>query len=433
MRGFLDDNDNQHQRFKMMKFIAIFLLFLYSTASAMSCPTTYYLPNPSQEKEWISTLNHFHDSFSIQALENKEYTKSQLESFVQTLTSIINDPQVDSLSDFGESNYPFIGCYNQNHIGDACTVLYKERVEVLLQIYTCHKNSGWPSATDSHGNIAKGLRSSAGSDVDIKLTDDQIFDKYPNQSYPNYLLVDDLKKINVKTVSDKKYGECLTTTSSNGMLTKTNHCNYDIVLGYCLSTNGNNGSKDMCSPVRTNISPSGVNYVSKIITLSPGQSFTNPINGQMLVDVSCKVGMTPIIITRGKYHPTIFKTACSPFHKESSQRENSGSDANTQISSSSKGKSYPGADNCIHRDTQSNSLADFWVNSCNFPVNVMWFDSSDCNSGCSVGIGANDRASVTKGQQGSSYRWVACPKPSSAKGPDGIHTWANETAHKCTF
>ena len=96
-------------------------------------------------------------------------------------------------------------------------------------------------------------------------------------------------------------------------------------------------------------------------------------------------------------------------------------------------KSYPGADHCLTRDSTSNSLADFWNNSCSFAVTVMWFDANDCTTGCMTGVGANSRESVTKGKPGSTYTSVACPKPSSPKGPDGIHQWANEGRHQCTF
>lgn len=96
-------------------------------------------------------------------------------------------------------------------------------------------------------------------------------------------------------------------------------------------------------------------------------------------------------------------------------------------------KSYPGADNCLTRDSTSNSMADFWKNSCSFAVTVMWFDANDCTTGCMTGVGANSREAVTKGKSGSTYTSVACPKPSSPKGPDGVHQWANEGRHQCTF
>lgn len=96
-------------------------------------------------------------------------------------------------------------------------------------------------------------------------------------------------------------------------------------------------------------------------------------------------------------------------------------------------KSYPGADHCLTRDSMSNSLADFWINSCSFAVTVMWFDANNCTTGCMAGVGANSRETVTKGKPGSTYTSVACPKPSSPKGPDGIHQWANEGHHQCTF
>ncbi|HAT1616747.1 TPA: hypothetical protein I8Y09_003478 [Raoultella ornithinolytica] len=100
---------------------------------------------------------------------------------------------------------------------------------------------------------------------------------------------------------------------------------------------------------------------------------------------------------------------------------------------SSPVKSYPGADHCLIRDSTSNSLADFWINSCSFAVTVMWFDTNDCTTGCMTGVGANSRESVSKGKAGSTYTSVACPKPSSPKGPDGVHQWANEGRHQCTF
>ncbi|EIY5024101.1 TPA: hypothetical protein NPP28_004428 [Klebsiella quasipneumoniae subsp. similipneumoniae] len=99
---------------------------------------------------------------------------------------------------------------------------------------------------------------------------------------------------------------------------------------------------------------------------------------------------------------------------------------------SSSVKSYPPADNCLTRDSTSNSLADFWINHCGFAVTVMLFDANDCRTGCMDGVGANSRQSITKGRAGSAYTSVACPKPSTPKGPDGIHQWANEGHHQCT-
>lgn len=96
-------------------------------------------------------------------------------------------------------------------------------------------------------------------------------------------------------------------------------------------------------------------------------------------------------------------------------------------------KSYPRADHCLTRDPTSNSMADFWNNSCNFAVTVMWFDANDCTPGCMTGVGANSREAVTKGKSGSTYTSVACPKPSSPKGPDGIHQWAKKGRHQCTY
>lgn len=99
----------------------------------------------------------------------------------------------------------------------------------------------------------------------------------------------------------------------------------------------------------------------------------------------------------------------------------------------SSNKVYPDAGHCLQRDSTSNSLSDFWINSCSFPVNVTWFDAKYCSTGCSDRVKANNRQTVTKGEPGSTYNWVACPEPSTAKGPDGIKTWTNNGRHTCTF
>lgn len=104
----------------------------------------------------------------------------------------------------------------------------------------------------------------------------------------------------------------------------------------------------------------------------------------------------------------------------------------TQIATASR-QDYPDAGHCLQRDDTSNSLADFWINSCNFAVNVTWYDGKDCSTGCSAGVGANDRQSITKGVSGSTYNWVACPKPSTPRGPDGVTPWVNNGRHSCNF
>lgn len=97
------------------------------------------------------------------------------------------------------------------------------------------------------------------------------------------------------------------------------------------------------------------------------------------------------------------------------------------------GKAYADAGHCITRDSASNSLADFWVNSCNFPVVVMWYDAKYCDTGCMTGVKASGRESITKGVPGSSYNYAVCPKPATPRGPDRIKQWKNEGVHYCYF
>lgn len=126
-------------------------------------------------------------------------------------------------------------------------------------------------------------------------------------------------------------------------------------------------------------------------------------------------------------------SATSPKSSTTSPATSTSSPSTSQQPASSQLKTYPGADHCLTRDSTSNSLADFWINSCSFAVTVMWFDANDCSTGCMTGVGANSRESIIKGKPGSTYTSVACPKPSSPKGPDGTHQWANEGRHQCTF
>jgi len=50
---------------------------------------------------------------------------------------------------------------------------------------------------------------------------------------------------------------------------------------------------------------------------------------------------------------------------------------------------------CVHLESGTNSIADFWVNTCSVRVAVAWSDQGDCRGGCSTGIGPNDRASIS--------------------------------------
>ncbi|MND21557.1 hypothetical protein D3C77_383360 [compost metagenome] len=112
---------------------------------------------------------------------------------------------------------------------------------------------------------------------------------------------------------------------------------------------------------------------------------------------------------------------------------NQASDSPPEQSTKSITKKYQDASHCLQRDSTSNSIADFWVNSCSFTVTVMWFDTNGCKDGCMIGVGANDRASTNKGTPGSNYTWVGCPKPSTPRGPDGVRQWKNEGHHICAW
>jgi hypothetical protein len=64
---------------------------------------------------------------------------------------------------------------------------------------------------------------------------------------------------------------------------------------------------------------------------------------------------------------------------------------------------------CITLDTRDNSLADFWVNSCNQKITVKWYDQGSCRTGCGSDVPAGERSSITpvKGR----VSWAACVYP----------------------
>lgn len=81
---------------------------------------------------------------------------------------------------------------------------------------------------------------------------------------------------------------------------------------------------------------------------------------------------------------------------------------------------FPNANNCVYIDGASNSLADFVVNKCSFPIAV-WYCLTDsghpfqCGRGGATSaialehIAARDKASTLKGHH---YKWIACGSPS---------------------
>lgn len=96
-------------------------------------------------------------------------------------------------------------------------------------------------------------------------------------------------------------------------------------------------------------------------------------------------------------------------------------------------KSYPTANECITRDSTSNSIADFWVNSCTTAVTVMWFDNNDCQTGCMTGVKASGREATNKRKPGVSSIFAVCKKPASPFTPDGKGTWKGTREFKCMF
>lgn len=64
---------------------------------------------------------------------------------------------------------------------------------------------------------------------------------------------------------------------------------------------------------------------------------------------------------------------------------------------------------CVSIDRESNSLGDFFVNSCNVPLNVSFVDEGYCKNGCSLYIPASGRSSTNKHQ--GYLVWAACPYP----------------------
>lgn len=68
-----------------------------------------------------------------------------------------------------------------------------------------------------------------------------------------------------------------------------------------------------------------------------------------------------------------------------------------QISKNTKHNVVSGVNSCLERDTKSNSLADFVINKCSFPIEIKWVDSGDCKSGCGDGpLNPGSKSSVTK-------------------------------------
>ncbi|MDF3864188.1 hypothetical protein P3W53_06945 [Pseudomonas denitrificans (nom. rej.)] len=103
-------------------------------------------------------------------------------------------------------------------------------------------------------------------------------------------------------------------------------------------------------------------------------------------------------------------SASQSAYQSSAQPSSSGSAARHQ---------YQQAEQCVLRDRSSNSLADFWVNRCSFPVFVTWIDGRECVNGCGAGpIQPGDKESTTKAD--GSITFVACEYPGHARTMDGV-------------
>lgn len=105
--------------------------------------------------------------------------------------------------------------------------------------------------------------------------------------------------------------------------------------------------------------------------------------------------------------------------------------AGTPTGKKSPFKPYEIASHCVVRDTKSNSLADFWVNSCSYSVRVMWFEGQDCQAGCMTGVSANGREATNKLAKGDTYRVAACAKPGTPFDPMEDKVWKGSTDFRC--
>lgn len=68
----------------------------------------------------------------------------------------------------------------------------------------------------------------------------------------------------------------------------------------------------------------------------------------------------------------------------------------TNDRSSTSGKKYVDATQCVTFKRPSGSLFDAVVNSCNAPIVVRWLDSGGCKTGCQTGVPASGQASITR-------------------------------------
>lgn len=126
-------------------------LFLFSTtALSASCPTSYNTPPSAVNATVLNQEPKLNSPIIIQALREKLYTTEQLEQFLKGL-HWWDGKNISAGTSVGEDSPLMWGCYTsdpQDISGIGCSLIYRERIEVLQKIYECHQRSGWPSATD---------------------------------------------------------------------------------------------------------------------------------------------------------------------------------------------------------------------------------------------------------------------------------------------
>ena len=71
-----------------------------------------------------------------------------------------------------------------------------------------------------------------------------------------------------------------------------------------------------------------------------------------------------------------------------------------------------GVNQCVEFDHKSNSLVDFAINKCGFPIEIQWRDQGSCggNLGCADSIQANGRQSITPTKGQYIYAAARCPE-----------------------
>lgn len=168
----------------------------------------------------------------------------------------------------------------------------------------------------------------------------------------------------------------------------------------------------------------GYNTVSGIANPQQGGSTANAVNTSSLVQASSPAQPGQSAAQTGSTLRPVLSTPQTGSPLQSGTQTRPGGVKYNVVA---------GVNNCLVRDTKSNSLCDFLINRCGFPIEVKWVNGTDCRTGCGDGpISPGAKSSVTKTHGLTTH--AVCPSSYSIRATPEINntnTWTGQKDYFC--